>query len=75
MKIYRARFLNTFLKQEKKLDADIKERVVEAVEEILSGPYSGVNLKGNLRGYWNKKKVKYLISEIPFLSQTPYLLF
>ena len=72
--MYRARFLKTFLKQEKKLDADIKERVVEAVDEILNNPYSGLNLKGDLKGYWNKKKVKYLISEIPFLSQTHYLL-
>ena len=59
--MYRARFLKTFLKQEKKLDADIKERVVEAVDEILSDPYSGLNLKGDLRGYWNKRIGKYRI--------------
>jgi mRNA interferase RelE/StbE len=57
--MYRARFLKTFLKQEKKLNADVKERVIEAVEEILSDPYSGVNLKGDLRGYWNKRVGKY----------------
>lgn len=59
--MYRARFLKTFLKQEKKLDADIKERVVEAGEEILSDPYSGLNLKGDLSGYWNKRIGKYQI--------------
>ncbi|MBK5191136.1 MAG: type II toxin-antitoxin system RelE/ParE family toxin [Methanosarcinales archaeon] len=59
--MYRARFLKTFLKQEKKLDADIKERVVEAVDEILNNPYSGLNLKGDLRGYWNKRIGKYRI--------------
>ena len=59
--MYRARLLNSFLKQEKKLNADIKERVIEAVEEILSAPYSGVNLKGDLRGYWNKRVGKYRI--------------
>jgi len=59
--MYRARFLKTFLKQENKLDADIKERVVEAVDEILNNPYSGLNLKGDLRGYWNKRIGKYRI--------------
>jgi mRNA interferase RelE/StbE len=59
--MYRARFLKIFLKQEKKLNADIKERVVEAVEEILSDPYSGVNLKGDLKGYWNKRIGNYRI--------------
>ena len=59
--MYRARFLKTFLKQEKKLDADIKERVVEAVDEILNNPYSGLDLKGDLRGYWNKRIGKYRI--------------
>jgi len=34
---------------------------VKAVEEILSEPYSGVNLKGDLRGYWNKRIGKYRI--------------
>jgi len=59
--MYRARFLKTFLKQENKLDADIKERVIKAVEEILDDPYSGLNLKGDLRGYWKKRAGKYRI--------------
>ena len=53
--------MKTFLKQEKKLDADIKERVVEAFDEILNNPYSGLDLKGDLRGYWNKRIGKYRI--------------
>jgi mRNA interferase RelE/StbE len=59
--MYRARLLNSFLKQEKKLNAEVKDRVIEAVEEILSDPYSGVDLKGNLRGYWDKRVGKYRI--------------
>lgn len=56
--MYRARFLKIFLKQEKKLDADTKERVIKAVEEILKDPYSGLNLKGDLREYWKEKSWK-----------------
>ena len=59
--MYRARLLNSFLKQEKKLNAEVKERVIGAVEEILSDPYSGVDLKGNLRGYRDKRVGKYRI--------------
>ncbi|MEA1957702.1 MAG: type II toxin-antitoxin system RelE/ParE family toxin [Euryarchaeota archaeon] len=59
--MYRARLLNSFQKQEKKLNAEVKERVIEAVEEILSDPYSGVDLKGNLRGYRDKRVGKYRI--------------
>jgi len=59
--MYRARLLNNFLKQEKKLNAEVKDRVIEAVEGILSDPYSGVDLKGNLRGYWDKRVGKYRI--------------
>lgn len=59
--MYRARLLNSFLKQEKKLNAEIKEKVIEAVEEILSEPYSGVDLKGDLKGYWDKRVGKYRI--------------
>lgn len=53
--------MNSFLKQEKKLNANVKRRVIEAVEEILSDPYSGVNLKGDLRGYLDKRVGKYRI--------------
>jgi len=59
--MYKARFLLTFLKQEKKLNAKLKERAIEAVELILSDPYSGINLKGDLRDYWKKRVGKYRI--------------
>jgi mRNA interferase RelE/StbE len=53
--MYRARFLRTFLRQEKKLNA------IKAVKEILNDPYSGINLKGDLREYWKKRVGKYRI--------------
>ena len=57
--MYRARFLRTFLRRERKLDADMKERIIKAVKEILSDPYSGLNLKGDLKEYWKKRVRKY----------------
>ena len=59
--MYKARFLLTFLKQEKKLNTEVKERAIEAVELILSDPYSGINLKGDLRDYRKKRVGKYRI--------------
>lgn len=59
--MYRARFLRTFLRQEKKLNANVKERLIKAVKEILNDPYSGINLKGDLREYWKKRVGKYRI--------------
>ena len=59
--MYRARFLKTFLRQEKKLNANTKERLIKAVKEILNNPYSGLNLKGDLREYWKKRVGKYRI--------------
>jgi len=59
--MYRARFLKTFLRQEKKLNANTKERLIKAVKEILNNPYSGINLKGDLREYWKKRVGKYRI--------------
>jgi len=53
--------LLAFLKQEKKLNAKLKERAIEAVELNLRDPYSGINLKGDLRDYWKKRVGKYRI--------------
>ncbi len=46
---------------QRKLDADMKERLVKAAKEILSDPYSGLNLKGDLKEYWKKRVGKYRI--------------
>jgi mRNA-degrading endonuclease RelE of RelBE toxin-antitoxin system len=54
--MYRARLLNSFLKQEKKLNAEIKERVIEAVEGILSDPYSGVDLRKRVYNRLKRRK-------------------
>jgi len=61
VKMYKARFLNIFLKQETKLDAHIKERIIKIVDKLLKDPYSGINLEGNLKGYWKERVGKYRI--------------
>jgi len=31
---------------------DVKSRVLEAINNILANPFSGVKLRGELEGYW-----------------------
>jgi mRNA interferase RelE/StbE len=59
--MYKPRFLKSFLKQEKILPKDLKERVIRITKEILEDPHSGVMLKGDLRGYWRKRIGEYRI--------------
>jgi mRNA interferase RelE/StbE len=59
--MYKARFLNIFLKQEKKLDAHIKKRIINIVAKLLKYPYSGIRMEGNLKGYWKERIGKYRI--------------
>jgi mRNA-degrading endonuclease RelE of RelBE toxin-antitoxin system len=30
----------------------VKSRVLEAIDDILANPFSGVKLRGELEGYW-----------------------
>jgi mRNA interferase RelE/StbE len=59
--MYKARFLNIFLKQEKKHDTHIKKRIINIVAKLLKDPYSGIRMEGNLRGYWKERVGKYRI--------------
>jgi len=54
--MYRARLLNSFQKQEKKLNAEVKERVIEAVEEILSDPFFDVDLRKRVYNRLKRRK-------------------
>jgi len=58
---YKARFSRTFLKKEKKLPKHIKDRVIEAVKQILIDPYRGVSLIGDLKGLWRHRVGNYRI--------------
>ena len=58
---YKARFSRTFLKKEKKLPKQIKDRIAEAVKQILTDPYRGVSLLGDLKGLWRHRVGDYRI--------------
>jgi len=58
---YKARFSRTFLKKEKKLPKQIKDRIAEAVKQILTDPYRGVLLLGDLKGLWRHRVGDYRI--------------
>jgi mRNA interferase RelE/StbE len=59
--MYKARFSKTFLRKEKKLSSDVKQRVIEVIEEVLINPYAGVSLAGPLKGLWRVRVGKYRI--------------
>ena len=46
---YEAVFLNTFLKEFKKLPGNVKQRVKQRIQELATNPYLGLRLKGGLK--------------------------
>jgi mRNA interferase RelE/StbE len=58
---YRAAFTRSFLRELKKLPDDVKSHVLEAINDILANPFSGVKLRGELEGYWRWRVGKYRI--------------
>jgi mRNA-degrading endonuclease RelE of RelBE toxin-antitoxin system len=62
---YRAALTRSFLKELKKLPDDVKSQVLEAINDILANPFSGVKLRGELEEYWRwrvgKSRIIYLI--------------
>jgi mRNA interferase RelE/StbE len=64
---YRAALTRSFLKELRKLPDDVKSRVLEAINNILANPFSGVKLRGELEGCWRWRVGKYRI--IYFIDQ------
>jgi len=58
---YEAVFLNTFLKQFKKLPGNVKQRVKQRIQELATNPYLGLRLKGGLEGFWKDRVGTYRI--------------
>jgi mRNA-degrading endonuclease RelE of RelBE toxin-antitoxin system len=48
---YKAALTKSFLKELKKLPDDVKSKVLEAINDILANPFSGVKLRIELEGY------------------------
>jgi mRNA interferase RelE/StbE len=58
---YNARFSKIFLKKQKRLPDNFKQRAIQTVKEILIRPQSGIMLVGPLKGLWKIRIGKYRI--------------
>ena len=56
---YEAIFLNSFLRQNRKLSVEARRRIVRTVEELVNNPYLGARLRGELTGFWKVRVGKY----------------
>ena len=45
----------------KKLPENVKKRVLTAIDELIRNPFSGVRLRGDLKGKWRRRVGKYRI--------------
>jgi len=66
---YKAALTNSFLRELRKLSNDVRERTLDTIDEIISNPYLGVRLRGELEGRWRwrigKYRIIYIIEEKP----------
>ena len=64
---YKALFTRSFLREYKKLPQGVRERVEEAILEVVKRPYSGTKLRGELTGYYRWRvgdyRIIYMIDE------------
>lgn len=58
---YKARFSRSFLKKREETAKAIKDRIAEAVKQILADPYRGVALLGELKGLWRYRVGDYRV--------------
>jgi mRNA interferase RelE/StbE len=58
---FRSAPTNHFLRELKKLPADVKARVLLAIEELVSNPFVGIRLRGELDGLFRWRTGDYRI--------------
>jgi len=58
---YKAALTRNFLRELKKLPKNVKTRVLTAVDELIHNPFSGVRLRGELKGKWRLRVGKYRV--------------
>ena len=58
---FRSAPTNHFLRELKKLPADVKARVLLAIEELGSNPFAGIRLRGELDGLFRWRTGDYRI--------------
>jgi mRNA interferase RelE/StbE len=62
MTAYTPRLASRFLKEKTKLPKEMRSRVTETMNGIISNPYSnGIRLVGNLKGFWKRRIGDYRI--------------
>ena len=68
---YKAALTKNFLREFKKLPQDVRDRILRAIDEIVTNPLLGIKLRGELEGRWRWRIGKYRI--IYLIDQTPQL--
>jgi len=58
---YKAALTKNFLRELKKLPENVRKRVLTAIDELIRNPFSGVRLRGELRGKWRRRVGKYRV--------------
>ena len=58
---YKAALTKNFLRELKKLPENVKKRVLTAIDELIRNPFSGVRLRGELKGKWRWRVGKYRV--------------
>jgi len=68
---YKAALTKNFLREFGKLSKEVRDRILRAIDEIVSNPFSGIKLRGELEGRWRWRVGKYRI--IYVIDQTHQL--
>jgi len=58
---YRAALTRRFLRELRRQPPDVKERALKTIDEIISEPFSGTKLRGELEGRWRWRIGQYRI--------------
>lgn len=58
---YKAALTKNFLRELKKLPENVKKRVLINIDELIRNPFSGVRLRGELKGKWRLRIGKYRV--------------
>jgi len=57
--VYRAALTKSFLRELNKLPEDVRDIILRGIDEIVSNPFLGVKLRGELEGCWRWRVGKY----------------
>jgi mRNA interferase RelE/StbE len=58
---YKAAATKSFLREFKKMPTELQERVKEVIDDIITDPFKGTKLRGELEGQWRWRVGDYRI--------------